>query len=110
MVKNKKSANKSSDEFETTDTGEDKTKSVIFDSLLSPLLCRKLNFTTQKNGNFKDHIPKQILSHKKTKNALNFKIDWENSATEFPLPTKVTLKSIRKHCPDLLIDYLLTKL
>ena len=110
MVKTKKSANKSESEIESTDTIESKTKTLVFDEFLSPLLCRKLNFTSKKSGNFKDNIPKQIIAHTKTKNSILFTVEWENTQREIPLPTKANLKSVREHCPDLLIDYLITKL
>lgn len=110
MVKSKKSANTSEHGLSSTGTAEAKSKTLVLDEVLSPLLCRKLNFGAKKMGNFKDHKAKQIISHVKSKNSLHFQVEWESSMTEFPLPTKMNLKQVREHCPGLLIDYLITKL
>lgn len=110
MVKSKKSANSSASEYVSTGIPEDKRKTIVLDEALSPLVCRKLKFESKRQGNFKDYKAKKILSHYKVRKSLYFDVEWECPADEILLPTKVTLLTTRKHCPDLLIDYLLSKL
>ena len=108
MVKSKKSANHTDSGIVTTDSIQEKKRTLVLDSTLSPLVCRKLVFDNKKYGNFNDNVPKKIVSHKKQKNGIFFDVEWEDA--ENLLSTKVNLVNVRKNCSDLLIDYLLTKL
>ena len=110
MVKNKKSANRSDSSYIYTDTPREKNNTLVFDNNLSPLVCRKLIFENKNYYNFKDHIPKKIISHQKIKNLLHFDVEWESSFLGYQLSSNISLLSAKKNCPELLIDYLITKL
>ncbi|OMJ84773.1 hypothetical protein SteCoe_14026 [Stentor coeruleus] len=110
MVKSRKSMSSSGGEYVSTGIPEEKKKTIVLDEDLSPLVCRKLKFEIKKQGNFKECRPKKILDHYKVKGSLYFDVEWDCPEDEFLLPSKVTLLSVRKNCPDLLIDYLLSKL
>ena len=88
----------------------EKKRSLVRDQNLSPLVCRKLSFPDKKIRGFKTNAAKKVFSHAKIKNTLYFDVEWEGSLSQYSLTSKVILQNVRKHCPDLLIDYLLTQI
>lgn len=110
MVKSKKSANNDKTNTTSTCISEQKSRSIVLDFALSPLVCRKLDFENNKPGKFGVNSPRKILSHKKDKNKLVFEIEWKKTADGIPKPSKAPLANVRKNCPELLIDYLLAML
>ena len=110
MVKNRKSANNTSGGNVSTGVSEEKSKTWVLDDTLSPLICRKLRFDSKKPGSFNENLPKKIVSHSKTKKSVLFEIEWQPNKDEFVSNSKVTLKNAKKNCPELVIDYLISKI
>lgn len=110
MVKTRNTGGKSGSEYQSTAAPEEKTKTIMLDHDLSPLVCRKLKFDTTRKGSLTQNTIKAVLSHKLNKSSVKFVVDWDSDTSEVISPSTISLQSAKKYCPDLLIDYLISKL
>jgi len=110
MVKTRNTGSKPGSEFQSTAVPEEKTKTILLDHDLSPLVCRKLKFDTTRKGLVSQNAVKSVLSHTLNKSSVKFLVEWDSDPSEVLLPSTITLPSAKKYCPDLLIDYLISKL